>query len=153
MDVGTQISTQDPFNLTAENRQGLHHAKLFCLLAITSKKATRYRTSTRKAFVITMKRKSLKTTSALEPNFYNFEPHICKECLSRIASSVEDGVRVFTCSNCSRSETGDVTALCVCGIRVGNKKTQLFRCVKNEHKTLENPVEYVSEAINGAAFL
>src|SRR5690606_13536016 len=56
---------------------------------------------------------------------WRLEPHVCRACLSRIASTeAEDGKREYRCTNCDLAAVaGKPSSLCACGLtmRKGGK--------------------------------
>jgi hypothetical protein len=82
--------------------------------------------------------------TTIEPRFA-LTGHACRFCLGRILE--RDGV--FMCSVCETSATGNVAAICGCGMR---SSTQLdlpkglraaYQCSVNADRTIVNPARIV----------
>lgn len=77
---------------------------------------------------------------------YILEPHVCRHCLGRIASTQIDAGIEFVCTCCGHIVIGDVNQICVCGVKVKDNKS-LYRCAANEHKSINNPNEFVAQLV------
>lgn len=94
--------------------------------------------------------------SARGCNEYSLEPHVCRVCFSRIASTPNASVgrRLFVCTNCGASATSSTAAsVCACGLKMrkGGKSGTTgalvdmgVRCKPNDAISPELPSLYVA---------
>ena len=89
---------------------------------------------------------------------WQLEPHICRNCFSRLASQpLPGGSRHYACTNCgATADAGCADALCCCGIKIrkmgrGGKAGALVdagvRCIPNPSPTPEFPSLYVASEV------
>lgn len=97
---------------------------------------------------------------------YRLEPHICRTCFGRIASTETFGeggsiTRLFTCTNCGASAQGsEASVMCCCGIRLrkplengkpGPEQVDAgIRCHENDNARPDFPALYVASHRGGS---
>lgn len=86
---------------------------------------------------------------------WRLEPHVCRSCFSRVASTETDGdLREFVCTNCDLTAVGKrASCVCACGLSVpssglrGTKNGRRdlgLRCHENKARSPEFPALYVA---------
>lgn len=92
---------------------------------------------------------------ARETSAFRLEPHCCRVCFGRVASTATEHGRLFVCTNCGLSATGSKPdVICSCGLKIRKSKGdgrsgQVMvdagvRCHPNKRVSPEFPALYVA---------
>ena len=99
---------------------------------------------------------------ARDADGWRLEPHCCRVCFARIASTkLEHGGRLYQCTNCGLEGEGKPSSVCACGIKLrkaradgrsGDARLDAgVRCHLNPSRSPEFPALYVCSYVEDAA--
>lgn len=85
---------------------------------------------------------------------WRLEPHVCRTCFARIASTPHADGRLYQCTNCGlEAVSGKVSSVCACGLKMrkGGKHGTTgamvdlgIRCHLNSARSAEFPALYTA---------
>ena len=95
---------------------------------------------------------------------WRLEPHCCRVCFARIASTkLEHGGRLYVCTNCGLEGEGKPSSVCACGIKLRKARADGrsgeamidagVRCHENPEPSPANPSRYVASYVEQAGEL
>jgi hypothetical protein len=74
--------------------------------------------------------------------------HVCRVCSGRILQRIDaNGQKYVRCSECGTNAIGDHRVICCCGAKLKDGRNAGLRCVENNNKTPEIPVDMVVEFV------